>query len=378
VIGPGGSNGLSFSNVGAYSLQVGWTAAAGAASVQVSVDGQMVDQFAASGDDEYTLSELWPSTSFTITVTQQSSTGLLVGTSTGWVTTAAATGAFPRLYSGSTFINQLIGTDPTLDPNSSTITSQAISAYSSSANLVDSAQWGIPIVTADSQSSTYSVGCEYYWCNVGVTGQHIPADAQTSTGSDGHLAVLQPSGQELDMWVGQHSGSTWTAGERWVESTAGSAANCTTVHACGGADAANFALAAGVVRPQEIAQGHIDHALAITDPDTQQGYIACPATNGDGTHTNAGALPIGAHVQLNPNVDVAALNIPAWQKVIAVALQQYGAYVTDTGGTIGIYAQSDEGLPYDAWAKAGVPSNSPSLADLPWNQMQVLGMTQCG
>jgi hypothetical protein len=64
--------------------------------------------------------------------------------------------------------------------------------------------------------------------------------------------------------------------------------------------------------------------------------------------------------------------------VIAVALQKYGAYVIDTGGSVAVYAQSNLGRPYDAWAKAGVPSDSPSLSDLPWNSMRVLSMTQCG
>jgi hypothetical protein len=369
---------LAFSAVSPFSATVGWTPASGAATVQISVNGHTVDQFAVSSDDQYTLSELWPSTAFSVTVTQLSAGGQQVQSDTDSVTTSAQTSAFPRLYSDSTFINQPIGSNPSLDANSATMVSQAITPYEGSANLVDSATWGIPIVTADAQSASYTIGCQSYWCNLSVTGQHIPTSAQTSTGPDGHLAVLQPNGTELDMWAGQHTSNGWSAGERWTTSQTGSAADCTVVHTCGGADAANFALAAGVVRPQEIAQGHIDHALAITIPDTMQGYIACPATNGDGTHTNSGAIPEGAHVQLNPNINVQALNIPAWQKVIATALQQYGAYVTDTGGSIGIYAQSNQGLPYDAWAKAGVSSNSPSLADLPWNQLHVLSTTQCG
>jgi hypothetical protein len=365
-------------NVGAYSATVSWPHIAGAASVQIAVDGRLVDRFPASGDDRYTISELWPATSYTVSIRLSSAHGAKLAELTRRVRTARAAGPFPRLYAGGAFINRRIGPHPALAPDSGAMAAQAIADDTGTARLLDGSQWGIPIVTADSQSDSYSVGCQYYWCNQSVTGQHIPTDAQTSTGSDGHLVVLQPNGQELDMWVGQRTGRGWQAGERSVESTSGSAANCSTVHACAGADAANFALAAGVVRPQEIAQGHIDHALAITIPDTRQNAIACPATNGDGTHTNPGAIPIGAHLQLNPNLNVSALNIPAWQKTIARALQQYGAYVTDTGGSIGIYAQSDRGLPYNAWAKAGIPADSPSLADLPWNQMRVLNITQCG
>ena len=350
----------------------------GAQTTNISVNGQLVDSFPTTNDNSYTVAQLWPATSYPITVSLESVGTLNVATYSTTVTTSSGTGAFPRLYSDSAFINQPVPASPSLDSNSSAIASEAISHYGSSANLVDNADWGIPVVSADAQSSTYNVGCQYYWCDQNFGQLHIPANAAPNTGSDGHMVVLQPNGDELDMWVGQHTSQGWSAGERWVESANGPATNCTVVHQCGGADAANFALGAGLVRPEEIAQGHIDHALAITTPDTRQGYIACPATNGDGTHSSPDALPIGAHVQLDPSINVAQLNVPAWQKVIATALQKYGAYVTDTGGSIGVYAQSNQGRSYDAWAKAGVSAQSPSLADLPWNQMRVLSMSKCG
>jgi hypothetical protein len=362
----------------AYSAQISWPAVPGATRVTISVNGQLVDRVAADPSNSYQLQQLWPSTNFAVTVQINGSTGQQLARYSRTVTTAARTGAFPRLYSDSAFVNQPVPASPSLDSNSSAIASEAISHYGSSANLVDNADWGIPVVSADAQSSTYNVGCQYYWCDQNFGQLHIPANAAPNTGSDGHMVVLQPNGDELDMWVGQHTSQGWSAGERWVESANGPATNCTVVHQCGGADAANFALGAGLVRPEEIAQGHIDHALAITTPDTRQGYIACPATNGDGTHSSPDALPIGAHVQLDPSINVAQLNVPAWQKVIATALQKYGAYVTDTGGSIGVYAQSNQGRSYDAWAKAGVSAQSPSLADLPWNQMRVLDLNKCG
>jgi hypothetical protein len=116
----------------------------------------------------------------------------------------------------------------------------------------------------------------------------------------------------------------------------------------------------------------------MTTPDTRQGYIACPASSTDGRHDDAGALPMGAHLQLDPSINVSSLPIPAWQKVIAVALQQYGAYVVDTGGSLAVSAESAAGRGYDAWARAGVRDDSPSLADLPWGSMRVLSMTRCG
>jgi hypothetical protein len=189
---------------------------------------------------------------------------------------------------------------------------------------------------------------------------------------------LQPDGNELDMWIGQHTQSGWSAGSRSVQSVGGSALGCSRTNGCSAANAAGFALAAGVIRPEEIAQGHIDHALAITTPYTRHGYIACPASNSDGTQHDGNALPMGAHVQLDPSINVSSLAIPGWQKVIAVALQQYGAYVVDTGGSLALSGESGAGRGYNAWARAGVPGDGPSLGGLPWKSMRVLAMSSCG
>jgi hypothetical protein len=371
------TGGLQTSVIDAYSAQVTWPMVVGAATVQVSVNGVPTDRFPSTQANTYVIHDLWPRATFSVAVSLLSSSGAVINRLAGQVTTAQRSSAFHRLYASSAFINTVVSSSPALDPNSSNIASSSLAAYAGSANLSNDNAWGVPIVTADNQSNNYNVGCQYYWCNMNFGSIQIPTNAQPDTGGDGHLVVLQPNGNELDMWIGQHTSSGWTSGSRWLESANGPAANCTTAHGCGGADAANFALAAGVVRPEEIAQGHIDHALALVTPYTRQGYVACPATSGDGHHTNSNSLPVGAHIQLSPSIDVASLNIPSWQKVIAVALQQYGAYVVDTGGSLEIRGESNLGRSYDAWAKAGVPSNAPSLSDLPWGSMRVLSMTQC-
>lgn len=361
---------------GPYALALGWPAVPGATAYEIRLGTTLIDRLPGAATPAYTVRELWPQTTYPLTVTALDATGAPLASLTTTGTTAVASGAFPRLYSPSAFINTAIAA-PALDPASSATVAAAITPYAASANLSDDDAWGIPIVSADAQSPSFDVACQYYWCQNDFGALPIPAGAQPNTGSDGHLVVLEPSGSELDMWIGQHTAGGWSAGERWVEPSNGSGANCATAWGCGAADAAGFALAAGVVRPEEIAQGHIDHALIITTPDTRQGYVACPAISGDGRHTSPTALPIGSHVQLDPSLDVAALPIPAWQKVIAVALQRYGAYVGDTGGSLEVRAESNLGRGYDAWQRAGVPATAPSLADLPWSSLRVLSMTRC-
>jgi hypothetical protein len=346
-------------------------------TIELRRGGRVLDQFPSGGSDSYLVRELWPGTSNTFSVRVLSAAGTTVGNFAGGVVTPPATAPFPRLYASNAFVNMPVDRSPSLDSNSAATVSRSLVDYADSATLSNNDAWGIPIVSADVQSSRYDVGCREYWCDLNFGTVHIPASARPNTGSDGHLVVLEPDGSEMDMWIGQHSGSSWTAASRWLDSANGPAANCTTAHACGGADSASLALAAGVVRPEEIAQGHIDHALLITTPYTRQGYVACPATNGDGHNATPDALPLGAHVQLDPQIDVSSLRLPAWQKVIAVALQKYGAYVGDTGGSLEVRAESNIGRSYDAWAKAGVPADAPSLSDLPWSSMRVLSMRHC-
>ncbi|HEY2258771.1 MAG TPA: hypothetical protein VGH45_03625 [Solirubrobacteraceae bacterium] len=371
-------SGLSVTSTTPYSANLRWNSVAGAATARVWVNSHMIDDIAAGGSASYDIPGLWPATDFRVQVVIRNGAGQIVAQHSRIVTTAARSGSFPRLYSPNTFINTPVGQSPSLEPNSGAIVSQAFQGYSSRANLSNDTSWGIPVYHASPQSTSYNVACQYYDCWHQFGPVNIPSNAQPQSGGDGHLVVLQPGGQEFDMWIGQHTASGWTAGSRWEESAYGSAANCTRVHGCGAADVAGFALAAGMVRPEEIAQGHIDHALAITTPDTRANYIACPATDTDGHHDDPSALPVGAHVQLDPNINVAALRIPAWEKVIAVALQQYGAYVIDTGGSVAVYAESNLDRTYNAWGRAGVPADSPSLANLPWGSMRVLSMTQCG
>jgi len=81
-------------------------------------------------------------------------------------------------------------------------------------------------------------------------------------------------------------------------------------------------------------------------------------------------------VQLDPRLSVDAQPWPRWEKVIAHALQQYGAYVGDTGDTLAVRAEATLDRGYDAWAFAGVPS-SPSLATIPWAAFRVLTIQPC-
>ena len=287
-------------------------------------------------------------------------------------------GAVAPLYSTTSFWNVPIPSNPTIDPDSAAMVDAALVAYAGTADLANDSSWGIPIVYGHSTDKSYAVGCTLYGCNTSVSFP-IPAGVQPNAGSDHHLTVIDlDTWSELDMWGASYSSSTdtWTAESRVVGSASGWGALCAQGQHCLGAVAAGFSMAGGVLRPEELAQGHIDHALTMMTPLTRSGYIACPATNTDGRSASTSALPEGARVQLDPAFDVAAQAWPSWLKAVAVALQRYGAYVSDTGGAVAFYAESTLNCSGDRWGAAGVPSDA-SLAGLPWSQFRVLGLESC-
>ena len=277
-------------------------------------------------------------------------------------------------YAPNSFWNTPIATAAAVDVGSAEMIATSITPYVGLANFANTDEWGVSLVYASPRDKVYTL-TKPTWYDDGPISFKIPAGAKPSTGSDHHLVVVNGS-QELDLWDAQYNGSndTWWAGSRFITNSHGWGANGQPGQRAGGAVAAGFAEMGGVVRPEEIAQGHIDHALSMTVPVVRANEIAGPATATDGVSTNPNAIPEGAYIQLNPGFDVDTQPWPTWEKTIAKALQRYGAYVSDTGGSIAFYGQTDINVGNRTWNSVGTPKGG-SLANLPWGQMRVLQAT---
>jgi len=175
--------------------------------------------------------------------------------------------------------------------------------------------------------------------NVNGAQVHVPAGARPGSNSDAHMVIVETdTGQEYDFWHASVSASILRAGTGSVENVK------TADGTKAGGDAAGLALSGGLLRPSELASGHIDHALAIDIPCTNAhgrdiGYV-WPATGGWGdscgqhwSESTSGAPAIGQLFQLNmTDAQIAASGAPAWQQTIMTALAHYGAYAEDTNG----------------------------------------------
>jgi hypothetical protein len=105
------------------------------------------------------------------------------------------------------------------------------------------------------------------------------------------------------------------------------------------ADAAGLAILPGLVRPEEITAGVINHAIRVTVPDTDDRYV-WPARHEAGDD-NTSLPPMGMRLRLKASVSIAGY--PRVDRIILQALKTYGMIVADNGSP---------------WYLSGVPSAS--------------------
>jgi hypothetical protein len=177
----------------------------------------------------------------------------------------------------------------------------------------------------------------------------IPDHAQPDPQSDRHLCIVDRKlGMEWGMWdTRKNADGTWMCGVGASFDLKGTGVHPPLGKAqpwqrAAGARASGFPLIAGLILVDEVKAGRIDHALALAYPHCRSRYfLHPPASTAQGTTADARpdrGIPMGGLVQLDPAIDVESLKLSRTGKVIARALQEYGAYVCDYSGAINLYA----------------------------------------
>jgi hypothetical protein len=210
----------------------------------------------------------------------------------------------------------------------------------------------------------------------------IPSGAMAATGSDAHLTIWQPSTDRLwELWEAHRTSSGWEAA--WggaIEHVSSSPGYYTPASWPGartywGSTATSLPVAAGTMLISELESGSIHHALAIALPAARANEYAWPAQRTDGTDTDPDSIPEGAHLRLDPNLDIASLHLPPVLQAIALAAQRYGLIVRDKSGqAVAFYAQAPTGGtdPYTRLFAGDPPYDM--LKHFPWSDLEVLRM----
>jgi hypothetical protein len=214
----------------------------------------------------------------------------------------------------------------------------------------------------------------------------LPPGAQPSEGTDGNLVVYQPSTDELwEFWRFSDEGgapqAAWGGAIRDVSRSSGAYGPKAWPGAkpWWGSSASSLSIAGGLITFADLQAGHINHALALAVPRLRRGVFASPARRTDGTSTSATTLPEGAHLRLDPNLDLTTLGLSPLGLMIARAAKHYGIFVRDRAGVAHFFAQdpaSLRGNPYlgaDGYFEGSTPGDL--LANFPWDHLQVLPMT---
>ena len=142
-----------------------------------------------------------------------------------------------------------------------------------------------------------------------------------------------------------------------------------------GATASGLALAGGVVTLRDWESGHIDHALALAIPEPRREWLSRPANRTDGWLDSANAIPEGAHLRLDPTLDIASLNLPRATRMLAEAAQKYGIVVRDQSGAVAFYGEDPTPTGTDPYPGYFAPGGPGAVARaFPWDRLQVLKM----
>jgi Big-like domain-containing protein/calcineurin-like phosphoesterase family protein len=241
-------------------------------------------------------------------------------------------------YSASSPWNTPIGSAPAIHPNSDFYVSSMTPTLTS-----DPTQYTYPVYYADASSVSYPVKLSGRFSNVTTetslqnltaptVSVPIPPDAVPAVGSDGQVVVVKrDTGDEWGFWqLHKDTSGNWLATNGYHYNVNFSGVPPTGFGSRGG----GIPYLAGLVRPCEIAQGHIDHALAFAYDYPTSSFIF-PATKSDGKGTLSNDMPEGARLQLDPSLTAAqlgAFGITGPALTIARALQTYGMYITDNSG----------------------------------------------
>lgn len=104
------------------------------------------------------------------------------------------------------------------------------------------------------------------------------------------------------------------------------------------ADAAGLPIFPGLVRYDEVAAGHVNHAIRVTFDSTRDAWVH-PASHCAGDSSNRNAPAMGTRLRLKPGYRLGRFRGGA--RTIAVALKRYGMIVADNGSNWYIGGTSD-------------------------------------
>jgi hypothetical protein len=280
------------------------------------------------------------------------------------------------MYSSDSPWNQAIPVGASIDLNSEVMIEQLVEdARTGNEPTLSVREWSVTVYIADESTQRYEVELTAMWSPYDMLlNVPIPDGALPDPAGDGHMTILDlDSGYEYDFWQAeQHNDGSWHAswGNRISLESSG-------VYPYGmSARGSGFASLAGMIWPEELIAGRIEHALVLSLPSAARGGPVWPATESDGRSWADGAIPEGARLQLDPNLDLDQFEMTPYERIIAEALQIYGAFVGDVSGSVELEVINPISYPEDPYPEGWFDSRWTLLTNIPWEYMRVLALPE--
>lgn len=290
----------------------------------------------------------------------------------------AASVSCARAYNDESPWNTPIGASPDYHPNSDAFV-ESIEAPLTS----DPTQYTYPVYVVSGETPKATVNLNGWYSQPTLDGRTfgneqyatvevpIPAGAMPATGDDAQVIVLDTdTGGEWGFYnfVPMEDG-TFEAenGYQYNVDWDGVA----PMHPQGRgfvARGAGIPYLGGLVRPCEIEQGLIEHALALSYDSPRNAFVA-PATKSDGASTSNRDVPEGARLQLDPAIsedEIREWGCEGACLTVARALQEYGLFVVDNAGRSKLYFE------YEGTANWDGAITSNTVSPIPVEHLRVL------
>jgi hypothetical protein len=301
--------------------------------------------------------------------------------------------AHANFFAPTSIWNQGVAPNAPVDPNSAAYvrnlarqaTPRTAGGYGAG---IQTTSFGVPIYTVGAAQPRIPVKLDTVSPILGAAfkaGIPLPANAVAAAGTDGNLAVWQPSTDTMwEFWKLTRQADGWHA--RWGGKMVGVSRNPGVyrdvlgpdgknyIERCWwGAPSSKFPLVAGVIRISELRSGVIPHALVLHLPEIRAGVRNFPAQGTDGGSTAPNSIPMGARFRLDPSVNVNAMPWPPAIKALAKAAQSYGVVVGNRSGDVGFRAEDPRQYGTDPYpALFGNVSASKLMRQFPWDKLRML------
>jgi hypothetical protein len=277
-------------------------------------------------------------------------------------------------FSSTSVWNAPLSPTAPLDPTSDALVADLQRQVATYGPWINTTQYSAPIYKVPSTQRAVRVTLDKYnpALQEAFDAVPLPDTAKPAAGWDKHLVVWQVATDTMwEFWALSRKTDGWHAG--WGAKIVRTSQSIGVLPSPLGATATGLPLAGGLMRPFELSDRVIPHALALGLPNVRSSVFTWPATRTDGTIAGTASIPAGTRFRLPASLDVSSLGLSPAVKAMAVAAKKYGVVVRDTSGAVTFYAEDPTPTgsnPYPALFGTGWMDQA--AATFPWSRLQVV------